>query len=200
MVRQGVTEVDTLWTVPNLFTLARLLCLPLFLYLLLGRDNPAAAAWLLGGLGATDWVDGYLARRLGQVSEFGKKFDPTVDRVLFIVALLAIIAADAAPRWFCIAVLVREVLVGGSIAVATIVFHMPRFDVTWLGKTATFLLMFAIPGFVLGSSDFPGHSAFNTVSWILGIPGLVLSYWTAIGYIPEIRRGVAAGRATRVSA
>ncbi len=189
-----------MWTVPNLFTLARLLCLPLFLYLLLGRDNPAAAAWLLGGLGATDWVDGYLARRLGQVSEFGKKFDPTVDRVLFIVALLAIIAADAAPRWFCIAVLVREVLVGGSIASATLVFHMPRFDVTWLGKLATFLLMFAIPGFVLGSSDFPGHSAFNAAAWVLGIPGLVLSYWTAIAYIPEIRRGVAAGRAARVSA
>ena len=192
--------MDTLWTVPNLFTLVRLLCLPLFLYLLLGRDNRAAAAWLLGGLGATDWVDGYLARRLGQVSEFGKKFDPTVDRLLFIVALVAIIADDAAPRWFCVAVLVREVLVGGSIAIATLLFRMSRFDVTWWGKTATFLLMFAIPGFVLGSSDFPGDEAFEVISWILGIPGLVLSYWTAIGYIPEIRRGVASGRAARAAA
>ena len=155
MAHEGAGEVDTLWTVPNLFTLLRLLCLPLFLYLLLGRDNRAAAAWLLGGLGATDWVDGYLARRLGQVSEFGKKFDPTVDRLLFIVALVAIIADDAAPRWFCIAVLVREVLVGGTIAIATVVFHMARFDVTWLGKTATFLLMFAIPGFVLGCQRLP---------------------------------------------
>jgi len=198
--RQDVGEVDTLWTVPNLFTLVRLLCLPLFLYLLLGRDNRAAAAWLLGGLGATDWVDGYLARRLGQVSEFGKKFDPTVDRLLFIVALVAIIADDAAPRWFCVAVLVREVLVGGSIAIATLLFRMSRFDVTWWGKTATFLLMFAIPGFVLGSSDFPGDEAFEVISWILGIPGLVLSYWTAIGYIPEIRRGIASGRATRAAA
>jgi cardiolipin synthase (CMP-forming) len=200
VVTDGAGEVETVWTVPNVFTLARLLCLPLFLYLLLGRDDRAAAAWLLGGLGATDWVDGYLARRLGQVSEFGKKFDPTVDRLLFIVALVAIIADDAAPRWFCIAVLVRELLVGGSIAVATVVFHMARFDVTWLGKTATFLLMFAIPGFVLGSSDFPGHSGFQVVAWVLGIPGLALSYWTAFGYVPEIRRGVAAGRAARVSA
>jgi len=199
-VIEGAGEVDSLWTVPNLFTLARLLCLPLFLYLLLGRDDRAGAAWLLGGLGATDWVDGYLARRLGQVSEFGKKFDPTVDRLLFIVALVAIIADDAAPRWFCIAVLVREVLVGASIAVATVVFHMTRFDVTWLGKTATFLLMFAIPGFVLGSSDFPGHGGFLVVAWVLGIPGLALSYWTAVGYVPEIRRGVASGRAARVSA
>jgi cardiolipin synthase len=196
----GPSEVETLWTVPNLFTLARLLCLPLFLYLLLGRDNRAGAAWLLGGLGATDWVDGYLARRLGQVSEFGKKFDPTVDRLLFIVALLAIIADDAAPRWFCIAVLGRELLVGGTIAVATIAFHMVPFDVTWLGKTATFLLMFAIPGFVLGASDFPGATGFQVVAWVLGIPGLALSYWTAVGYVPQIRRGVAAGRTARVSA
>lgn len=195
MAGEPPREVDTLWTVPNLFTLVRLLCLPLFLYLLLGRDNRAAAAWLLGGLGATDWVDGYLARRLGQVSEFGKKFDPTVDRLLFIVALLAIIADGAAPRWFCILVLVRELAVGVTIAAATVFFHMARFDVTWLGKTATFLLMFAVPGFVLGSSDFPGHAGFQVVSWILGIPGLVLSYWTAIAYIPEIREGIARGRA-----
>ena len=108
--------------------------------------------------------------------------------------------ADAAPRWFCILVLVREVAVGVTIAIATVCFHMTRFDVTWLGKTATFLLMFAIPGFVLGSSDFPAHDLFTVVSWLLGIPGLVLSYWTAINYIPEIRRGVVAGRAARVSA
>jgi cardiolipin synthase len=193
-------EVDTLLTLPNLFTLLRLLCLPLFLYLLLGRDNRAAAAWLLGGLGATDWVDGYLARRLGQVSEFGKKFDPTVDRLLFIVALLAIIADGAAPRWFCIAVLVREVVVGGTIAAATLFFHMARFDVSWLGKTATFLLMFAIPAFVLGASDFPGHDVFQVLGWVLGLPGLALSYWTAVGYVPEIRRGIEAGRSSRAAA
>jgi cardiolipin synthase len=193
--RTAPREVDTLWTIPNLFTLLRLLCLPLFLYLLIGRDNPAAAGWLLGGLGATDWVDGYLARRLGQVSEFGKKFDPTVDRLLFIVALLAIIAEDAAPRWFCIAVLVRELAVGVAIAIATIFFSMARFDVTLLGKAATFLLLFAIPGFLIGWSDFPLHAWFLVVSWLLGIPGLVLSYYTAVRYIPQIRHGVAVGRA-----
>ncbi len=85
-----IREVDTLWTIPNLFTLLRLLCLPLFVWLLFGPENRQAAAWLLGALGATDWVDGYLARRLGQTSEFGKKFDPTVDRLLFLVAIVAI--------------------------------------------------------------------------------------------------------------
>ena len=190
---------DAVWTVPNVITLVRLLCLPLFLYLLFGRDNRAAAAWLLGGLGATDWVDGYLARRLGQVSEFGKKFDPTVDRLVFIVALVAIIIDGAAPRWFCIAVLARELLVGVTIAVATIFFGMARFDVTWLGKVATGLLLGAVPAFVLGSSDAPFHAVFTVVGWVVGIPGLVLSWYTAIRYVPDIRRGVAVGRAARAA-
>ncbi|HET9546785.1 MAG TPA: CDP-alcohol phosphatidyltransferase family protein [Desertimonas sp.] len=185
---------DRILTIPNLFTLLRLACLPLFLYLLLGRDNPAAAAWLLGGLGATDWVDGYLARRLGQVSEFGKVFDPTVDRLLFIVALFGIIIAGAAPLWFCWAIVIREVLVGTMMAVATLVFKMPRIDVSWWGKVATFLLMFAVPGFMLGSSDFPGNTGFQVAAWIVGIPGLVLSWATAVAYVPRVRAAIAVGR------
>ena len=105
-----------IYWLPNLFTLARLLCLPIFLYLLFGRDNQAAAAWMLGALGATDWVDGYLARRLGQVSEFGKVFDPTADRILFIVAIVAIMIDGSMPVWFGVAVLAREVLVGAGVS------------------------------------------------------------------------------------
>lgn len=189
-----VREVDTLWTVPNLFTLLRLLCLPLFVWLLFGLPSRQAAAWLLGVLGATDWVDGYLARRLGQTSEFGKKFDPTVDRLLFFVAIVAIMVNGAMPIWFGVAVLLREVLVGGAVAVATLAFGMERFDVTWWGKTATFLLMFAVPGFLMAESSIPIAGAFEMAAWILGIPGLVLSWYTGIAYIPAIREGIRAGR------
>ena len=190
-------EVDSLWTVPNLVTLVRLLCLPVFLWLLFGLPSRQAAAWLLGGLGATDWVDGYLARRLGQTSEFGKKFDPTVDRLLFIVGIFGIIANDAIPLWFAVAVLSREILVGGTIAVATVVFGMERFDVTWWGKTATFLLMFAVPGFLMGHSSIPIDEAFTVAAWCFGVPGLILSYYTGIAYIPTIRGAVMAGRQHR---
>jgi cardiolipin synthase (CMP-forming) len=182
---------DGLWTIPNAFTLARLLCLPVFLYVLFGLENRAAAAWMLGALGATDWVDGYLARRLGQVSEFGKVFDPTVDRLLFLVATTAIIVDGSIPLWFALAVLAREVLVGLMMAVATLVYKMPRIDVTYWGKLATFLLMFAVPGFLMGNSEMPGAAWFEALAWILGIPGLILSYWTAIAYIPQVRRALA---------
>ena len=194
-----VREVDTLWTIPNLFTLLRLLCLPMFVWLLFGAENRQAAAWMLGALGATDWVDGYLARRLGQTSEFGKKFDPTVDRLLFVVALIAIMIDGSMPVWFGVAVLVREVVVGATVAIATVFFGMERFDVTWLGKTATFLLMFAVPGFLMGQSSIPGADGFTVVAWILGIPGLILSYYTAFQYVPMIRDSIASGRAKRVA-
>jgi cardiolipin synthase len=181
-------------TIPNAFTLLRLCCLPLFLYLLLGRDNRAGAAWLLGALGATDWVDGWLARRLNQTSEFGKAFDPTTDRLLFIVGITGIIIDGSAPLWFSWLVVVRELVVGGAIATATVAFGMKRFDVQWLGKTATLLLMFSFPAFMLSESDFPLQTGFRVVAWGCGIPGLVLSYYTAIRYVPLIRDGVRTAR------
>jgi cardiolipin synthase len=184
-------------TAPNLFTLLRLCCIPLFLWMLFVQENRAGAAFLLGGLGATDWVDGWLARRYNQVSEFGKMFDPTADRLLFIVAITAIMIDGSAPLWFCWLVLIREVVVGGTIAIATLFFGMERFDVTWLGKTATFLLMFAFPGFMLGDTDFPLHQGFLIAAWLMGIPGLVLSYYTAVQYVPMIRRSLRAGRVAR---
>lgn len=187
---------DDLWTLPNLFTLVRLLCLPFFLYLLFPAENPAGAAWLLALLGSTDWVDGYIARRFDQESEFGKVFDPTVDRLFFFVSVIAIIIEGSIPLWFALAVLTREVLVGAVMAVATLFFKMERFAVTWWGKTATFLLMGAVPSFLLGSADVWESPFFAALAWILGVPGLVLSWYTAIAYIPFVRHGISAGRAS----
>ncbi len=188
---------DGIWTIPNGFTLVRLLLLPVFLWVLFGLEDRAAAAWMLGALGATDWVDGYLARRLGQVSEFGKIFDPTVDRLLFLVATSAIVVDGSIPLWFALGVLAREMLVGLMMAIATVVYKMPRIDVTYWGKLATFLLMFAVPGFLMGNSDIAGAAGFEVAAWLLGIPGLILSYWTAIAYVPQVRNAIASGDAAR---
>lgn len=194
---EPVSRFDGIWSIPNAFTLLRLLLLPVFLWVLFGLENRAAAAVMLGALGATDWVDGYLARRLGQVSEFGKMFDPTVDRLLFLVATTAIVIDGSMPVWFAVAVLAREVLVGVMMAVATLVYQMPRIDVTYWGKLATFLLMIAVPAFLLGNSDVTGAVAFEIAAWVVGIPGLILSYWTGIAYIPQVREAIASGVASR---
>lgn len=193
----NVSMFDGLLTIPNAVTLVRLLCLPVFLWVLFGLDNQHAAAWLLGSIGATDWVDGFLARRLNQTSEFGKIFDPTVDRLLFFVGIIALIIDGSAPLWFALIVLIREILVAAMMLVATFIFKMERFDVTWWGKTAAFLLMLTFPGFLMGASGMPIASAFTAAAWILGIPGIALSVYTACAYVPLVLEGVRVGRQRR---
>lgn len=183
----GLFSDGRVLTVPNAMSVVRLACIPLFLWLLFGQDDRVAAAFLLGGLGATDWVDGYIARRFDQVSELGKVLDPVADRLLFIVGIAAIIVDGSAPLWFCLAVVIREIGVGITMVVCTLAFGMERFDVTYWGKLATFLLMFTFPGFMLGATDFPAHQVFLAAAWIMGVPGLVLSWYTAFAYVPLIR-------------
>ena len=97
--------LDRVLTVPNAVTVVRLLCIPLFLWLLFGADRQTAAAILLGVLGATDWVDGFLARRFHQVSTVGKVLDPAADRILVGTGVIAIMIHGAVPIWFGVATL-----------------------------------------------------------------------------------------------
>src|ERR671917_940435 len=186
-------------TLPNVITLVRLACLPVFLWLLFARDNRAAAAWLLAGLGATDWVDGYLARHMHQVSELGKILDPVADRLLFLVGAGGILVDGSVPLWFAVVVLVRETLVGGT----TIVLGMlgaRRIDVTWFGKAGTFMLMVAFPFFLASHSTLGWADTAGVLAWVFGLPGLALSLYAAVLYVPLARRALAEGRADRRTA
>jgi cardiolipin synthase len=184
------------FTWPNAVTVVRLACIPWFLYLLFGAEDRAAAAWLLAFIGATDWVDGYLARRLGQVSEFGKILDPTADRLLFLVGVVALIIDGSVPVWFGVASLAREALVAVT-ALVLGAMGARRIDVTWIGKCATFALMFAYPLFLAGASDLSWHRGALVLAWVCGIPGLVLSYWAAWQYVPLAGTALRDGRTNR---
>jgi cardiolipin synthase (CMP-forming) len=181
-------------TLPNLITLARLACLPVFLWLLFGKEDRAAAAALLALLGITDWVDGYLARHLGQVSELGKILDPVADRLLFIVGAGGILIDGSVPTWFAVIVLVRETLVGGATLVLAAL-GARRIDVTWFGKAGTFGLMIAFPLFLASHSDLSWADTAGVLAWIAGIPGLALSLYAAVLYVPIARRALREGRA-----
>lgn len=186
---------DSIWTVPNLITLIRLALIPVFVWLVLGAEARLAAAILLGVLGATDWVDGYLARALDQHSAFGKVLDPITDRLMFLVAIVTMIVDGSVSRWFALAVLFREVVV--SIAALGIgALGVRSIDVTWWGKVATFGLMFTFPFFLGSYSDVAAGlaDAWRLIAWIIGIPSLVLSYLAGFGYIPIAREALAKSR------
>lgn len=197
--RDGSVEgSDAIWTVPNVFTFLRLLCVPILIWLILGDDSRYAAAVMLAVLGATDWVDGYLARLLSQQSKFGRIFDPTVDRLLFTAALVAMLIEDVAPAWFLIAVFAREVAV--SLAALYLALRGVRtVNVSWWGKTATFGLLFALPLFLAASAEPAGEGIYRALAWIIGVPSLVLSWLSAVGYLPLLRGHHAAEPSTEVS-
>ncbi|CAN5520609.1 hypothetical protein BH10ACT3_BH10ACT3_11840 [soil metagenome] len=194
---------DRLLTAPNLITLVRLICIPIFVYLLFGPENYIAAAILLAVLGATDWVDGYVARRFGQVSNFGKMFDPTVDRLLMIVGIVGIMIADLPIDYFQIfawIVVIREVALSVFVA-GTVLLGAKRMDVTWIGKCGTFAMMTAFPAF-LASADpsiagEPASTVLLVIAWGAGIPGLVCSMIAFFGYFPAGIKALRDGRELR---
>ena len=191
---EGKTQgEDRLLTVPNLLSVGRLLCVPLFLYLLFGRHNRAGAAWLLAGLGATDWVDGYVARHFNQVSTLGKILDPLADRILLGVGVIALLIDGSVPTWVGVAALAREVVV----AIAALVLASlgaRRIDVTWVGKAGTFGLMFAFPMFLASHSTLSVRNELGVAAWLCAIPGLILSYYAAATYVPIAKRALEEGR------
>jgi cardiolipin synthase len=165
-------------------------------YLLFARENRAAAAWLLAILGATDFVDGYLARRLHQVSDLGKVLDPVADRLLLVVGITCIVIDGSAPLWYGVLALGREL----TVVVATLVLAAlgaRRVDVTWWGKAGTFCMMFAFPLWLGGNSTLSYAPLVNVLAWGFAIPGLVLGYVALGAYVPLGARALREGRAQR---
>ena len=179
--------MDRILTAPNVITMLRLLCIPLFLWLLFGAHRQTAAAVLLAVLGATDWVDGHVARRYGQVSTFGKVLDPTADRLLVGTAVISIMIYGAVPLWFGLATIAREVLVSGMVILLAAM-GAARIDVLWVGKAGTFGLMFAYPTFLLGFGSAGWQEPIRVIAWVTGLIGLALAWWAAGSYIAPARR------------
>jgi cardiolipin synthase len=183
-------------TVPNLITTVRLGCLPVFVWLLIGAHRQTAAAVLLGVLGATDWVDGFAARRWHQVSTLGKVLDPVADRVLVLTGVSSIIVAGAVPLWLGVATIAREVLVSGAVLLLASL-GAERIDVLWVGKAGTFGLMFAYPTFLLAHGHAGWQHPFAVIAWVCAIPGLALAWVAAAAYVPRSRQALARGRIGR---
>jgi cardiolipin synthase len=186
---------DRVLTVPNAITAVRLLCIPLFVALLLRPDDSGwyTAALLLGVLGVTDGVDGYVARHFHQVSTVGKVLDPLADRLLLATAAVGTVAVGAVPLWVGLLALSREVLVAaGFLYVAWA--GGRRMDVSLAGKAGTFALMCALPLFLVGAADDSWHSIATVLAWVCVIPGLVLGWYAAVMYIPAARAALADSR------
>ena len=190
-------------TIPNLISIIRLALVPVFLWLLWGAEEEVWAAVLLACLGATAWVDGYIARHWDQGSELGKILDPTADRVLLVAGAVALLVEDLPIAVDVIVwiVLIREVLIAAA-TVTLAVAGARRIDVVWAGKAGTLAIMFALPLFLVAEpvdSD-PWEALLMLAGFGFAIGGIGLGYYAATKYIPAAREALREGRAARATA
>jgi cardiolipin synthase len=180
-------------TVPNLLSFIRILLIPVFVFLILRHGTEAAGLILLGAVVSTDWIDGYIARRTGQVSNLGKVLDPVADRMAIAAGLIALMVRDAFPLWAGLLVLVRDALVilaGGALLLRMRV----RMDVRWIGKVATFALMVAIPLIAWGRFGLWLHGLALPVGWVIFAGGIATYYLAAVYYAFDLAAAVKSAR------
>lgn len=178
-------------TLPNVISFLRIALTPVFVALILDRDTSRAGLVLYGLVSSTDWVDGYVARRTGQVSELGKLLDPTADRLAIAAGLIALVVRGAFPLWAAVPILLRDgaiVLAGAALLVR----RRARVDVRFVGKAATFSLMVAIGFVAWGNLGMPLPHAFLALGWVAyGLGALEYAVATA-AYVGDLRRAFAA--------
>ncbi|KOS54849.1 CDP-alcohol phosphatidyltransferase family protein [Rhodococcus rhodochrous] len=186
---------DRIVTVPNVLSVVRLAGIPIFLYLVLvlHADGWALAVLMLSGI--TDWADGKLARLLDQASRLGAVLDPLVDRLYIVTTLLALVARGIVPWWIAVLLIGRELVLAPTLAVYRRR-GLPPPEVLYLGKGATFLLMFALP-LLLAAQALPAAAGvLEPAGWAALLWGTALYTWTGALYLLQ---AVQTARAVPVS-
>lgn len=182
--------VDRVLTVPNVLSALRLLGVPVFLWLVLGPHHDRVAFVLLMVSGATDYLDGYLARRLHQVSRLGALLDPLADRLYIASTVLALTIRDVIPLWLLLVLVARDLYLAALLPVLRRHGYGPL-PVSYLGKAATFNLLYAFPFLLLSS----GHDALATwtrpTGWAFALWGTALYLYAAGLYTAQVRDLVA---------
>lgn len=179
---------DRILTFPNLISFVRLAAIPVFWWLLLGADDVTAGTVLFAVIATTDWVDGFLARRLGQESKLGRSLDPVADRLMIASAVIVGLITGIVPAIIGFTLMVRELYM--AVVVVTLVARRRgTLEVSWLGKVTTFIVYSSIGWFYMAAIPFL-QPLTGPLAWISGVIGLVLYWITAIQYTAEARKAL----------
>ena len=173
-------------TVPNILSFARIALIPAFCWLSANERTRLWGILLFAIVVSTDWVDGYVARRTGQVSELGRILDPVADRLAIGAGLLTFAISGIFPFWAALLILVRDValLLGGA---ALLWGRNVRVDVRWIGKIATASLMAAIAWIAWGNAGGPLGEVLLVGGWLAYVVGIVEYYIAAALYVIDVR-------------
>ncbi len=194
-VAEGGTDPvsDRVWTIPNLLSLLRLILVPVFFWLILTRRDGWALAVLMAS-GISDYLDGTLARRWGQVSRLGQLLDPFADRLYILSTLLGLAWREIIPWWLVVAIVGRDVLLATTIPLLASHGYGPL-PVHFLGKAATFNLLYAFPLLLLAESGTLVGDIARPIAWAFAGWGVALYWWAGWLYVRQVAQLVAAERA-----
>lgn len=191
---RGTTETvpasSAVVTVPNILSFARIVTIPLFCWLAANERTRVWGILLFAAVVSTDWVDGYVARRTGQVTELGRILDPVADRLAIAAGLVTFVVVGIFPLWAALLILVRDaaVVLGGAVLLWG---RNIRLEVRGIGKIATFSLMAAIAWIAWGNAEGPLGDVFLVGGWLAYVVGIVEYYLAAGLYAIDVREVLA---------
>jgi cardiolipin synthase len=181
---------ERIWTIPNAISVARLIGVPVFLWLVLGVQTRAGDWWAVGLLmasGFSDWLDGKIARALNQQTRLGQLLDPAADRLYIVATIVALAVRGIIPWWLVAILAARELLMGGVLA-ALRRRGWGTLQVSFVGKTATLCLLYAFPLLFLGAHVASYAETAKVAGWTFVIWGSALYWSAALLYIVQARR------------
>jgi len=186
-VQETQVQTDRVLTLPNLLSFARLLGVPVFLWLILGPEADGLAVLLLMVSGFTDFLDGWIARRYHQISRLGQMLDPLADRLYIFATLLGLGLREIVPWWLVALLVGRDVVLAMTLPVLRRHGRGPL-PVHYLGKAATFNLLYAFPLLLLGSGSGTAALVARVVGWAFAIWGTALYWWAGALYLAQVRQ------------
>ena len=195
-VRPATGTTTRLLTIPNILSFLRLLGVPLFLYLVLVTKQDGWALVVLGLSGVSDYLDGKIARRFGQESPLGRILDPVADRLYIIAVVIGLALRHIVPLWLVVILLARD---------AVLALTLPSLKkrgynglpVHFLGKAATFNLLYAFPLLLLGDGTGAIAELAKVFGWAFAVWGTALYWWAGVLYLLQVRRIVSAPARSR---
>ncbi|MFF2372755.1 CDP-alcohol phosphatidyltransferase family protein [Streptomyces xiamenensis] len=191
-VQDPDSQTSRVFTIPNILSMARLLGVPVFLWLVLSPvfDGPNRDGWALLVLvlsGVSDYLDGKLARRWNQVSDLGRILDPAADRLYILSTLVGLTWREILPWWVTALLLAREAMMAVTVFVLDRRGYAPL-QVNYVGKAATFNLMYGFPLLLLSDGDGVLASLAAIFGWAFVGWGTALYWWAGVLYVVQVRR------------
>ena len=181
------TRSNRVWTLPNVLSMLRLAGVPVFLWLVLGPEEDGWALALLMVSGLTDFLDGWLARRLNQTTLVGQILDPVADRLYILAVVVGLALRDVIPWWLAVSLPLRDLLMWALVPMLRTRGYS-SLPVHFLGKAATFNLLYAFPLLLFGEGDGVVNRLALVFGWAFALWGVGLYWWAGVLYAWQVRR------------